>query len=186
MTFFSLSILQSHQTRANFVDWQDNPNRKCRAPEVVAPILLTKTAPGYEADSSLLQQLHAVKHIWLLTFFLKEKNENIIPHIGAWYSADMGTTLTWSNTALFLVSAGLLRASALVYVQRVPVTHHASLIQTLSVLYCNIITEHLWALFFSLPLLSIFLYDLNKYMNQSRDCCFATKGAVCIFCIYTQ
>lgn len=37
--------------------------------EMVGPILLAKPAARYEADSSLLQHLHAIKHVRLLSLF---------------------------------------------------------------------------------------------------------------------
>lgn len=51
---------------------------KCSVPEVVGSILLAEAASRYEADPCLLQHLHAVKHIWLLTVGLTKRKRNII------------------------------------------------------------------------------------------------------------
>lgn len=42
-------------------------------PEVVGSIPLAKATSRYKADPSLLQHLHAVEHVWLLTLVLTGK-----------------------------------------------------------------------------------------------------------------
>lgn len=52
--------------------WQDGHS------EMVGPIFLAKATARYEADSRFLQHLHAIKHVWLLSLFLRERKGNII------------------------------------------------------------------------------------------------------------
>lgn len=61
-------------------------NSVCSVPEVVGSILLTEATSGYEADPRLLQHLHAVKHVRLLTFALTEGKRNIIALFEVSYS----------------------------------------------------------------------------------------------------
>lgn len=46
---------------------------ECSLPEMVRSIPLPEAASRHEADPRLLQQLHAVKHVCLLTFVLTER-----------------------------------------------------------------------------------------------------------------
>lgn len=62
---------------------------KWSVPEVVGSIFLAKATSRHEADPRLLEHLHAVKHIWLLTVVLAERKRNIAP-FEASYSGGMG------------------------------------------------------------------------------------------------
>ncbi|TNN67481.1 hypothetical protein EYF80_022287 [Liparis tanakae] len=53
------------------------PERMVFQPAVVGSIPLTKATSGYQADPRLLQHLHAVEHVRLLTFGLTEGKSNI-------------------------------------------------------------------------------------------------------------
>lgn len=57
---------------------------------MVGSIPLAKATTRYEADPRLLQHLHAVKHIWLLTTGLTRRNRNIILSSEAYRPGGMG------------------------------------------------------------------------------------------------
>lgn len=61
-------------SEAGFKGSTDQPGFVCRVPEVVGSIPLAEATSGHEADARLLQHLHAVKHVGLLTFVLPERN----------------------------------------------------------------------------------------------------------------
>lgn len=57
---------------------------------MVGSILLAEAASRYEADPRLLQHLHAVKHVWLLTHVLTERKRDIIVLFEALCSGGIG------------------------------------------------------------------------------------------------
>lgn len=63
----------------NWISWfSDCRLHICCVPEMVGPIFLAKATARYEADSRFLQHLHAIKHVWLLSLFLRERKGNNI------------------------------------------------------------------------------------------------------------
>lgn len=61
--------------------WRVLCSECCCVPEVVGAVPLAKATPWYEADPGLLQHLHAVKHIRLLTLGLTKTEQCFRFHI---------------------------------------------------------------------------------------------------------